>query len=771
MTGPARRAMPTMARVDFASLDPVVMAAAVIAGLGGAIADGAPTGLFWWDPMLRVAFAAALPVAGALASRRSLLMASALATVVAGLTIWLAFAVAGFALAGWMWRHRRDAQLGALAGAAVALSLLHATVSPFFGASALVAAVASIPVFADGYRNARRRPRRAARRVAGVVTTIVALAVLTSLVAVLVGRLGAQRGLAASRRGLVAAQAGEVDDARNEFTVAEQSLSDAAGAFGAWWSLPGRLVPVVSQHLRAADVAAAQGVGLSSAAGLMIEEAPFRELRASSGRIDLSPVVQMQSLLETTTAQLADAQVAIADVDSRWLVPSLRRSLADLGAELSDAATQTDLAAHAVQVLPRMLGNEGIRRYFAVVTNPAETRELGGFVGAYAVIEVSDGQLRLVESGDNNQLIDRTRSTGVALADPSGYPEWYTTLSKIEEFPQNLTASPSPEIVASAAIELFPEIAGGSIDGVLMLDPYAIEALIGLVGGIEIVRGDGADVFLDATNTADFLLREQYLQFDDNAERNDLLVDAMTASVDALLSMELPGPERLGAIFGPLARGGRLQLVTTDDAANGFLRRVFLLRPFPQPTDADFISVVQTNGAANKLDAWLERSIDHAVRYDPATGDTRSTVTVTLSSNASAELPLQVRGRPGRATEPGQMRIQLSLYSALRASAVAIDGTGAPRATVDELGYERNQVSVIVNPGETVTVTFELIGRTPTGGYELVVANQPIAADDDYSISVTPSQGWQLGSGPDGVASVSFPLVEDTLLSWPATER
>lgn len=705
-----------------------------------------------------------------------------MATVVVGFSVWLLFAVAGLVVSVFALRGRDTQFARALVGALVILSLLHATVSPFFGATALISGVVVVAVWVDGYRNSRRRVRRRVRRVCAALAGFTAVAVFLSGVALGLSRVQLQRGLESARAGLVQTRAGDSNRAAAEFRDAESSLARASSSVGAWWSAPGRLVPIVSQHQRALGVGIRHGGELSSAAIDAIERAPFRELVAVDGRVDLPKIIAMQEPLDGAAAVMSDARLALIEVDTPWLARPIRDRLASVGEELVAASAELDLAAEAVTVVPALLGADGPQRYIVLVTNPAESRELGGFVGAFGVIEVSNGTVRLVASGDAAELKSMVTAAQPRLADRGLYPDWFTSLAKVEEFPQNLTASPNPGVVASAAVELLPTVAGGPVDGVLLVDPYAIEAFVGMLGSIEVNLGEsGGTVVLNQETTADFLLRDQYVLLADNPERKDFLVESMRESVDSLLGAELPGPERLGAIFGPLARAGRIQLVTTDAAANDLLRRIHLLGSWPEPNTKDFVAVVQSNGSGNKLDSWLERSIDHEVSFDPPSGRTRATVTVTLTSLVDESVPSYAAGRTASRTVPSQMRILLSLYSALSVEDVTIDGVAAARAKTSEFGYERTQVTVLVDPGRSVQVSYSLRGLLDPGDYEVVVANQPLARDDSYTIEVTPSEGWQVTpGGPDelseeanarSTASRSFPLVEDTFVEFHATRR
>src|SRR5690606_16682749 len=84
---------------------------------------------------------------------------------------------------------------------------------------------------------------------------------------------------------------------------------------------------------------------------------------------------------------------------------------------------------------------------------------------------------------------------------------------------QDITASPDLPTVAAALRQLYPQVGGEELDGVLLVDPYALAALMRYSGPVEI---DGVPEPIDEHNAVDFLLREQYELFERD-EREDLL--------------------------------------------------------------------------------------------------------------------------------------------------------------------------------------------------------------------------------------------------------
>jgi hypothetical protein len=172
-------------------------------------------------------------------------------------------------------------------------------------------------------------------------------------------------------------------------------------------------------------------------------------------------------------------------------------------------------ALDALDVAPAVLGAEGERVYFVMFTTPAEARGQGGFMGNYAEITIDQGRIEMTEFGsdeDLNAAGERPRRLVDAPEDwlarygPFGFAMGPDKV--VGEVPwKNITMSPNFPATAQVVAELYPQSGGREIDGVISLDVFALEQLVGLVGPLEI---DGAPEPLTADNTSQFLLFDQY---------------------------------------------------------------------------------------------------------------------------------------------------------------------------------------------------------------------------------------------------------------------
>src|SRR5262249_29776607 len=158
--------------------------------------------------------------------------------------------------------------------------------------------------------------------------------------------------------------------------------------------------------------------------------------------------------------------------------------IGQLRTDLAKAGRESDLAALAVKDAPALLGADGTRHYFVAFMTPAETRGLGGFIGAYGELTADRGRIALTRSGQATHLVGNP-SLSLHLTGPADYLARYGAFKPQDHF-EDLTYSPDFPSVERVIAELYPEVGGDHIDGVLVLDPYALEALLKFTGPVSV---------------------------------------------------------------------------------------------------------------------------------------------------------------------------------------------------------------------------------------------------------------------------------------------
>lgn len=296
--------------------------------------------------------------------------------------------------------------------------------------------------------------------------------------------------------------------------------------------------------------------------------------------------------------------------------------------------------------------------------------------------------------------------------------------------------------MAQAANELYSTMGGRPVDGVGYLDPAAIAALMRFTGPIEATEIGRT---FTADNVEDFLLREQYESFDEQAERKDFLTDLSVSAFDVLLGIELPSPTEIGDVLGPAVRGGHLVFTTFDPDEAAFLADVGIDGAFPQAGAGDLLSVVHVNKSSDKLDAYTRRSATYTASLTSAGGDRWSvdaTVEIRFLNGVVPDgLPSYVIGPIQRPTAPPGVNLaEMSVYTSWDLVDITVDGTPVTdAATYQEFGAQRHVTTLGIEPGQERVITYRLRGEWvgDPADYALQLASQPLVHDAPLSVSVT----------------------------------
>ncbi len=729
-----------------------VLGIAIVSGLVAATSGAEPTALASSDLILLFGFGAAVPLLAARARRWTWIVLAGVAGIAGPPGLWAAVALASLVLAVVGSVVRRRIVIGATVAALSLQVLLRLPELGFHGGSALVAAIAVAPAVVSGYLLLPTRRRRTVGRVALGVGIYLGVALLLAGGAGLLAQQSVRAGLDEARTGLAAVGDGETAEAAASFDAAEASLDTATAWLGGVWMVPARTLPIVGQHIDLLDSSATQAREISASAADVARAADVQQFRYEDGWIDLTRVELAQAPLAAAHDALVEADETLDDLDDGWLLPPARRALDDLRSEVVDARGDAEVATMAAGRLPSLLGAAEPQRYLVLFTQPAESRGLGGFVGAYAELTAVNGSVEVTRSGPITELLRAPGAEARTLTGPPGYLERYGRYQPAR-YLQDLTLSPDMSAVATAAAELYPQAGGAPVDGVIVVDPAGLAALMALTGPVAV---DGLDTPLSSANAEAFLTRDQYLQFPDDETRQDFLEEAGRATFEQLVEGSLPSPREMGDVLGPAVAGRRLMMYSFDPADQALLGRLGA-GGFAVPAAAhDSFFFTTQNKGNNKIDTFLQRSIRYEVTVDPATGELRGTAEITLRNDAPAEgLPPSVIGNNDQGLPFGTNVANLSFYTRQRMVEASVDGAPQAMEFQRELGYAVYSRYLVMAPGQETVVRFTLVGRVPAGStYTLEVPADPAVVSAKLDVDVRLAEGWQLSS-IDGFIAVS----------------
>ncbi len=464
-----------------------------------------------------------------------------------------------------------------------------------------------------GGENERRRPRRVVLLAVLVVVTWG----ITAAVFATVGAHAARSGADQARR---IADTGDLSDLVNgDVDVALHAASedfDRSRRFLASPLLvPARYLPVVGRQLRTATALA---------------ETAHRVVDSASGAVD---VVRGEldvgvpggpgriAALDDLIAALSDLRVEIDRADlgpGDALVGPVQDARSELASRLDDARARTSDALAIARGLRDLLA--GPSRYLVLAANNAEMRVGSGMFLSIGTVDFADG--RLQPSSSFSPAADLLPPDPVPLpesieslwgwSDPGS--DW-RNLGLSARFPPN----------AEVAARMWAALGRGPVDGVLVIDVPGLQAMLDVVGPVEV---DG--VRLDAKNVVPYLLHDQYLEADDrevNADRRERLSGLASAVLGRLSASDIDLVRLLDDLRD--ARDGRHLLVWSkhDDQ-----QRAWELLGADGELEPRSLLVGLANIDGSKLDSFVRVAVDaHA---EPVSGgrDVAVTLDVTVTN-------------------------------------------------------------------------------------------------------------------------------------------
>lgn len=754
----------------------VVPAYAALAALA-ATGDARPTGIGAVDALLLAAGAAGVAACARRARTIPVYVAAGTAAAAQPALIPMALGVAGLVAAlalqiQWVRRSSsRRALVAACAGGLPWCAMAGAPMHP-------VATWWPVPVaaFAWVVVSARRAggPEFQKRWNVIVGATAGATVVFTCLgaFAVLSARADVTRGANRLEAGLAAARSGETDDAKERLRTGASALARGDGSLDAIWAKPALLVPGVSQNLRSLHVTVGAASDVAGVATETADAVDLERFTASGGRIDAAAIAAVEEPMQQLVAVLEEARDDLTALEDTWMLPAIRSEIDKVTEQLTDASASAQLAGDGVAVIPELLGADGPTTYLVFFTSPVEARSRTGFPSNYAELRFDDGAFEMTRFGRIAELNALVRGDERPLDGPADYVDRYGRFGTHRSW-QNITMSPDFPSIAEVARQLYPRATGTDIDGVLSVNPTALAALLSLTGPIPVPE---AGITLNADNAEEFLFREQYLTFDtEKLDRIDMLEFVAEQAFEALETADLPGPNGLRRALGPAVDAGDLQFFAFEPAAAAFLDEVGITGRLPAFTD-DFIAVSTSNAAGNKIDLFLERTVDYDVIWDPDTGQIDATATVTLTNTAPATglPPYLIDNALGRRPadielSPGSNYVFFTLYSPWGSTGATLDGDALGLERLRELGRYAYSTFITLAPGESRTLVVDLVGEIDDRTYDLDVATQPLITPETFAVSVTTTDGTTVPVQglPDGERDAPVPLKGTLSLSAP----
>ncbi len=450
---------------------------------------------------------------------------------------------------------------------------------------------------------------------------------------------------------------------------------------------------------------------LRPAADVGLTISPERLYR--DGRVDVELLRSQEPDLRELSVNATRLNGQAAAITDPRYISLMSDARSELQGQISEVTSLIENVALAARLAPSMMGADGPRTYFMGFQTNAEVRGTGGLLGGYGILRFDDGVPTVDTLAPNTGL-----ENAVAPVDLGAeYDQQYGFQNPFFDF-RNSNISPHFPYAAQIWQGMWLEQTGMNVDGVVAIDPVALSYILGAVGPV--TMPDGEVVTRD--NVVELTESSAYIRFPtDQIARKEYLQDIANAVVNKMTG-PIGSPRQLLDALGKAVSERRIAIWSALPEDQQLLEATPLAHTLPDDA-APFAGVVLNNLGGNKLDYYLRTEIEYAA--DECRGATRaSTVTVKLTNEVPNEpLPEYVAGAVGLSPELGLTlpegtsvtSVRLFATKGSELSGVILNGERAPAIHYIERGHPVYEVQVIITPGQTADIMFQLSEPTAPG--------------------------------------------------------
>lgn len=575
----------------------------------------------------------------------------------------------------------------------------------------------------------------------GVGLTLSAISVLAARGEAESARANLAEGLHDLQKGRIRAARHPVAAARSHVEEADGSVNGLAGDVLAWVPVVGGAVRD-AQHLVTAldDATAIAEIGVEIYPRVL---GPKADLVAGEA-VDLGILDTVLGRANQVggLAHHAVDELEQVEGDTPLLGRSLTAGRDAALAEVRPLADGYDKARPALEVLPRMLGQDSEAKYLIAVLNPSELRYSGGAALALSPMRVDDGVATFRDIGSfpelrrANRLIYWKKVPGNPF-----HPRGRTRL-------QNATWSPYWSVSGEELLRAWAKVAIKRFDAVIAIDVVALARLVEATGPVR-SRGYGV---LTADNAVEKLVGSYDDYADENARRrlNQALLPvfrrAFFTGGNFLDKIRLLGEASAGRHLAIYHRDPGLQAALQDLGVDGDL----------SDTTFDYVGVFSQNVNIAKVDYWQRRAVSSDVTLD-ADGSAQVELTVRIVNDTSPYPYPSPDPRRG-SYETRWSRLSLATFLPRGARIRHTSWNGTPfkpwlRTANDRMFLTRTET---LPPGAsgTLRVSYRVPRAADVSGdrltYRLAVDPQGMVNPQRLSVALRLPRGWEVTSLPAG---------------------
>ncbi|WP_345763721.1 DUF4012 domain-containing protein [Diaminobutyricibacter sp. McL0608] len=432
----------------------------------------------------------------------------------------------------------------------------------------------------------------------------------------------------------------------------------------------------------------------------------LEKFKPVGGRLDLAPLVQAAPAVLRAQAALSDVDRSVSAIRTGDTLGVVTDAVTRVRNAINRVSPTITALANSARVLPGMLGADGPRNILLLTQNPAELRATGGLVGSLTLIHTDGGAFSIVAQASTT---DFPPLASPVMPLPAATEGLYGSV--VGRYVQDVGATPYFPVTAKLAAMMWTGKFGGTIDGVVAIDPVTIQYILKATGPVKVAGGRQ----LYAGNVVRILLSDSYRDY--SAPRAQDAFFASTAS--AVFSKVASGSADATRLVRALGQAGaeRRVLIWSSHPSEQAVFAATTLGgglPASSPQVAG-IGVYFNDATGGKMDYYLKSTVSVATGVCRADRIPTSRVTVSLTNGAPADagtsLPAYVTGSGMFGVPPGTVRTRVAVYGPKDGLLIATSSGKAlyPTRAATDTGRPVSLFTVDLKPGASRTIVVDLL--------------------------------------------------------------
>ncbi|MDF2442760.1 MAG: hypothetical protein JWR01_963 [Subtercola sp.] len=428
-------------------------------------------------------------------------------------------------------------------------------------------------------------------------------------------------------------------------------------------------------------------------------------------------------LLRNGDTALANADTAItatsaslASIDTTDTVGQISSAKTTLTSALGKAQEQIVKVRGTLSTAEGILGMNGPRHYVLAFLNNAESTGLGGGPASLSMLTVDNGAFAITDQASSR---DFPQTDGPVIPVDAGLRGIYG--QGINETLNWSTSRPDFPTAGNLIKSWWEKYRGGTVDGVISIDPIALSDMLGATGPVKLQSGEE----ITSENAVSLLLHDIYLRFEpaDIQSGTDAFFKEAATTIFGGITSTTAAPDVLLTAANKAIDAGDLMAWSANADEEKLLAGTKLSGVMPTDnTKSTLTGTFFRDVTVSKTDYWLETAVNLQTDVCTNPNNPTFTQTVTLHSTITREeartiAPFIVGDNFGGRKFSTEVYGYGPVGAALTNTQVGDSSVSASaRSSSEDLGRPVGRAIVDLAPGETNTVTFTYTGAAGTYG-------------------------------------------------------